>query len=167
MNYQDKIITSIASLSTKQSNPITEYSENFNAEQLAELCVFNYCYSWLYILEENKISMTDENIRRFQLACNLVTNKITSNTIDPIEFLDMFRERYENHRKDLGNFKESYEFPKYLYLRLFRNPMEKNKIDSNSLYPKFSQEKYVDEQYFEHCYVNQVNFLQTHLENIN
>ncbi len=167
MNYQDKIITSIASLSTKQANPITEYSENFNTEQLAELCVFNYCYSWLYILDEDLISLTDENIRRFQLACNLVTNKITSNTIDPIEFLDMFRERYENHRKDLGNFKESYEFPKYLYLRLFRNPMEQNKIDSSNLYPKFSQENYVDEQYFEHCYVNQVNFLQTHLENIN
>ncbi len=99
MNYQDKIITSIASLSTKQANPITEYSENFNTEQLAELCVFNYCYSWLYILDEDLISLTDENIRRFQLACNLVTNKITSNTIDPIEFLDMFREQMDIERK--------------------------------------------------------------------
>ena len=166
MNYQDKIITSIASLSTKQPNPITEYSENFGAEQLAELCIFNFCYSWLYLLEENLTPLTDENIRRFQLACNLVTNKITSNTIDPIEFLEIFRERYENHRNDLENFKKSYEFPKYLFVRLFSCPMEKNGINSNDKYQKYSQKNFIDEQYFEHCYISQVNFLQTHLENI-
>ena len=166
MNYIDKIVTSVANLSTKQPNPIAKYFENFNPEQLAELCVFNFCYSWLYVLDEDIIPLTDENITRFQLGCNVVTNTITSNIIDPIEFLEMFRERYENHRIDLMNYKDTFEFPKYLFLRLFGYPMENNIINSIEKFPKYSQENFINEQYFEHCYVNQVNFLQTHLENI-
>lgn len=170
MKYLEKVITKIAELTMHKSNPLNEYSEDIFVNQLAELSIFNYSYAWLFILENDKVELTDSNITRFQLGNNIVANKITSqinSKINGIEFLKMFEERYRNHLKDLENFKKYGKFPKYLFLRMHSFPMENYDFEIEEEYEEFYNSIGVNENQFVNCYIKQINFLQTTLESIN
>ncbi|WP_296143456.1 hypothetical protein [uncultured Flavobacterium sp.] len=168
MKIVDQIILSISKFCTDEKCPYKDfYEDEFESDEFAEICIFNFCYAWLFILDEDLMRLTDENILKYQLFCLRFINEISSSEIEPIEFVNMFRERYTSYRQELEDFKERSDFPSYSFFRLFLFPLKKGSInDSNIAEEYFSEEGFSDEDTFRAAYISQINFLQTNLENL-
>ncbi len=129
MKISDQIILSIAKICKENQSPFVEfYNDDLKPDGLAEICIFNFFYSWLFINDENLITMSDENILKHQLFCLRFVNEISGRNYEPLQFIPIFRDRYVTYMEELENFKNNGEFPNSLFIRLFKYPLKEGFI---------------------------------------